>query len=786
MHSFPIDKIKNEILDSLESFDFLLIESTPGSGKTTRVPLFLREIFHNKILILEPRKLAASLASKFVAESIGENVGESVGHIFRFENKTSAKTKIIYLTEGTFIRIMNDNPTLDGVDVVILDEFHERHHQTDTALAYLLKLKEKRESLKIVIMSATIDLSELEKLLGPRSKVIKLDERKFQLEIKYLPNNTLVLKESLEKKVLNAINEVSHIKGNYLVFLAGMAEIKRCEEMLKKHFDADIIVLHSEVRGLSFDSTFYQYEKKRFILSTNIAESSVTIPGVTVVIDAGFHKQSRVNPVSRLPIVETRKISQSSAIQRANRAARESNGLAYRLYSEMDYQSRSKFDQPEILRIDLSEFYLTTLGLFDCSIENLKFLNPLDKKEIELSAQHLRDIEFIAKNNLTEMGNLAVKTPFPPRISRILFEAQKYSNETFNLVSQYMAQLIEPRNMNHCLTNILKFFSCLNKEAKNEEIEKIILFGFVDQIARYKNGKFFHRNGEVFQIDETLKETMDTQHDLWILLDLGNNQYISRALPIEVDWLYDLPVFPFEENIIVDYDPVKNKILEQSNLKIGSIVLEESKKIQLSLNDQSREAMLKNLLPLMQTQKETSQYFQRLYFLEKYVSRSVDDFKIHDWLGTQLDFILMKDFGSKEKMTESLIEDLSQEIFREVNVDGTFQLERDLPLFLQLHDKRSVAITYDKVNGIHVESYLQDFFGLESTPKILQGKEKLTIHLLGPHKRALQITQDLNSFWSNTYKTMVSELKREYPRHYWPDTPAKAKPILLLRNVPQK
>ena len=783
MASFPIDKIKNEILSSLESFDFLLIESTPGSGKTTRIPLFLRELFKNKILILEPRKLAASLASTFVAESIGESVGESVGHIFRFENRTSAKTKIIYLTEGTFIRMLNDNPTLDDVDVVVLDEFHERHHQTDTALAYLLKLKKKRDSLKIIIMSATIDLSDLENFLGARSKIIKLDERKYQLEIKYLPNNTLVLKESLENKVLNAVNEVINIKGNILIFLSGMKEIKLCEEMLRRNFDADIIVLHSEVKGLKFDSSFYQFEKKRFILSTNIAESSVTIPGVTIVIDSGFHKQSRVNPVSRLSIVETKKISQSSAIQRANRAARDSDGLAFRLYSEMDYQTRLKFDRPEILRIDLSELYLNTLGMFNCSINALYFLNQLDKKEIDQSAQHLHDIEFIAKNALTKMGTYAAKTPFPPRISRVLIEAQKFNIETFNEVAYFVARLIEPKNFNHCLANIFKYFSCLNKDAKKEELEKIILFGFVDQVARYKNGKFFHRNGEIFQVDESLKETMDTQHDLWILLDLGNNQFVTRALPIEMDWLYDLPVFPFEENTIVEYDFLKNKIVEQNILKIGSIIIEDHKKYQHNLNDLSKQAMMKILYPIIDSQKEISQHFQRLYVLEKYVIKKIEEFNVREWLWAQFDFLLMKKFDSKEQMISILIEELSQEIFQSLNDGGAFHLDRDLPLFLQLHDKRSVSITYDKVNGIYVESYLQDFFGLESTPKILQGKEKLTIHLLGPHKRALQVTKDLNSFWSNIYKSMIAELKREYPRHYWPDIPEKAKPILLLRNV---
>ena len=375
---FPIDSLKNEILQSISCKDFLIIKSTPGSGKTTRVPLFLREIFKNKIYILEPRKLAAKLASQYVAKGLGELPGQTVGHIFKYENSTTTNTQIIFLTEGTFLRILANDPELSDCDVVILDEFHERHYYTDVALSFLLKVKEKNKKLKIIIMSATINLSELDVLLGDRANTIILNENKYDLKIEYLRNDTLILKEPMERKVFNALLLSEKTPGHVLIFLPGMFEIKKCEELISNNFKYEVVILHGEMGGVDISDEYYNLNNKKIILSTNIAESSVTIPGVRTVIDTGFHKISRLNPITRLPIVELKKISQSSAIQRANRSSREAEGKAYRLYSEFDYQSRAQFDTPEINRTDLSELILTAADIFNSKITDLTFLSPLE------------------------------------------------------------------------------------------------------------------------------------------------------------------------------------------------------------------------------------------------------------------------------------------------------------------------------------------------------------------------------------------------------------------------
>lgn len=777
MQSFPIDQLKNQILEALESVDFLVIKSTPGSGKTTRVPLFLREKFSKKIYILEPRKLAAKLASGFVAKSIGEISGKSVGHIFKYEKMVSDNTQIIFLTEGTFLRILASDSKLSDCDVVILDEFHERHYYTDVALSYLLKIKESNKNLKIIIMSATIDLKELDRLLGDRSKTIELNERKHHLSIEHLPNDTLVLKEPLERKVFKAVAENIQNTGHILIFLPGMFEIRRCEEMLMGKFNSEIIILHGELSGVNIDESFEDLNNKKIILSTNIAESSVTIPGVRTVIDSGLHKMSRLNPVTRLSTVELKKISQSSAIQRANRASREADGKAIRLYAELDYQSRDQFDIPEINRVDLSELMISTADIFNSDINQFQFLAPLVPLEVEKSRKYLEQIGLFENGRPTNVAKQLARFPFHPRISKILEEAHKADEHSMNAAINYLAELVEPKSPTR-FKHLARSFFATKKNGQTIELEKLMLFGYVDQIAKLKGHQLTHINGETYALSPKVSDQIDPNHTLWIILDLDNRNQVTRLLPIEEEWLYDLPFFPIEENEEIDFDVSSFKLIVERVTKIGAITLSRDKASTTQLSEETINVVTKKLNPLFQ-QKLNENAFQRLTVLEKYSSKKIADFNFTNWFSGQVLFLLNDRSYSLDVILNSYV----KELFDFLDEGNEFDLEKDLPLFLQLHDKRKVEIHYDAQNGIYCESYIQDFYGLSQVPSILKGKEKIKIHLLGPHKRALQVTMDILSFWNKTYKELYGELKRDYPRHYWPISPQTAEPILLLKNV---
>lgn len=777
MKSFPIDSIKNEILSALERTDFLIIKSTPGSGKTTRVPLFLREKFKKKIYILEPRRIAAKLASQYVAQGLGEVPGATVGHIFKYEHLANEKTQIIFLTEGTFLRILASDPELHDCDVVILDEFHERHYYTDVALSYLLKIKETNKKLKIIIMSATIDLKELDLLLSEKALTIELNESRHDLKIEYLPNDTLVLKEPLERKIYNALLKAVLKPGHILIFLPGMYEILRAEEIIKNNFNFDIVILHGEVGGVEIDDSFYDLSRRRIILSTNIAESSVTIPGVRTVIDSGLHKINKLNPVTRLSSIELRKTSQSSGVQRASRSSREDDGYAYRLYSEFDFLSRDKFDVPEINRVDLSELIITSADIFNLNIESFTFLASLKNNEVDKSKKYLEQIGLFENGIPTALSRRLSRFPFHPRISKILDEASKGNEITFNDAVSYLADLVEPKSPSRFKNLARKFFSA-RSDGAHIELEKIILFGYIDQLAKLKGNQLVHMNGEVYSLSPRISSEIDPKHALWVILDLDNRNQVTKLLAIEEEWLYDLPAFPIEEEEKIDFDVDSLKLSVERLSKVGAIVLSKEKIPVTQMSAAALEFVSKKLLPIFKNLLETNT-FKRLYILEKYTDNKIHDFPINEWFKIQVAYLLQ----DKQYGMNTILNAYVTEVFNYLNQSQTFNLEVDLPLFLQLNDKRKVPIDYDQTNGIHCQSYIQDFYGLSNVPSILGGKEKIKIHLIGPHKRALQVTQDLLSFWDKAYKELCGELKRDYPRHYWPLEPLTAKPILLLKNV---
>lgn len=777
MQTFPIDLLKEKIKDALIAKDFLIVKSTPGSGKTTRVPVFLKEIFAKKIYVLEPRKLAAKLASFYVASSLGEKTGESVGHVFKYERVASESTQVLFITEGTFLRFLSQDPYLENCDVVILDEFHERHYQTDVALSFLLKIKEKNSKLKIIIMSATIDLVELQSLLGEKVETLELNERRFDLSLEYLPNDTLLLKEPLERKVFSAFKTIEKREGHVLIFLPGMYEINLCADLFTKT-DYDIVLLHGELSGVTIDESFNDLKRKKVILSTNIAESSVTIPGVRTVIDSGLHRTSRLNPITRLPLVELKKISQSSAIQRANRASREDHGLAIRLYSELDFQSRPMFDSPEINRTDLSELILSSLLLYKVDIDSLNFVTPLNQLERKNSKTYLEQIGLLNNSELTTAGTRIARTPFHPRIAKILDVASTYNTSTFQQVANQLGRIVEPKRLDRFMSLAMKNFKVSN--AGDGEIEKCFLSGFIDQIAKIKNkDHLIHMNGETYVIADSIADTIDPRHSLWIILNVDNRNRVTNIMPIEEEWLFDLPHFPIEEEDDVDFDPHTFKMKHERISRIGAIVLSREKITSGVTSKDSEDVILKKLMSLM-SDKCKEEQFLRLEFFEQFTVKKIADYPTKEWLRAQLPFLMNGgDYGWPQ-----LMESYVQEVFAYLNEEGHFNLEMDLPLQLTLHDKRKVPLHYDLSNGVHCQSYIQDFFGLNNVPVVLKGKEKVKIHLLGPHKRPLQVTQDLPSFWNKTYKELYNELKRDYPRHYWPLEPQKAKPILLLKNVP--
>ncbi|QQR81762.1 MAG: ATP-dependent RNA helicase [Deltaproteobacteria bacterium] len=425
--SLPIDSLLPQITEHLTEKSNLILQASPGSGKTTRVPPALLKMIPEgkEIWVLVPRRLAAKAAARRMAEELGENVGETVGYQFRFETVTSAKTQIRLMTEGLFPKLLRQDPQLKKVGAVILDEFHERHLHTDTALGLLKNIQNKnRPDLKIIVMSATIETEKLAQYLS--SSVITLESPIYPLEISYLPHIPQGRLDDLVFQTLQTIQK-KNLAGDVLVFLPGFADIRRCEKKLIGQFqNTKILSLYGDLSKEEQDLVFQKISERKIILSTNIAESSLTIPGVSIVIDSGWHRQASFSHWSGIPSLKTRPISQASAIQRAGRAARMGPGVCFRLYTRSDFEGRTPFEKPEILRADLSQMILELKSLHNFPLD--WFENP-PAQHVQTSLNLLCQLGAVDSDlltsSLTKEGSEMADLPLHPRLSRMLLEAKK-------------------------------------------------------------------------------------------------------------------------------------------------------------------------------------------------------------------------------------------------------------------------------------------------------------------------------------------------------------------------
>ncbi len=439
----PIDELIPSIIENLKSSNSLILQATPGAGKTTRVPPAIKELFKGKILVLEPRRIATRLSAERVAEELNEKCGETIGYQVRFDKIESKKTKIKYITEGIFSRLILSDPKLSEISCVIIDEFHERHIHTDLALMLVKLLQESiRPDLKLIVMSATLETKNLQEYL-PDAKVFLSEGKAFSVSIEYLKSDET--KKQLHFQVYTAVEDLLKnplCPGHILVFLPGSQEIRRCSEAIKNLIDkynCEVYQLKADLPIQEQKKIFSYSIKRKIILSTNVAETSITIDGVTGVVDSGLAKIAGHASWSGLPTLDTLLISQSSCIQRAGRAGRTSAGVAKRLYTQLDFNMRSPFQKPEIQRVDLSQTLLE-LKILENKLRSIFKPNDLTNKNeeffpwfdepsqnmVQSSSSLLRYIEaFDTNNKLTDIGIQISKYPLHPRLGRVLLEAKR-------------------------------------------------------------------------------------------------------------------------------------------------------------------------------------------------------------------------------------------------------------------------------------------------------------------------------------------------------------------------
>jgi ATP-dependent helicase HrpB len=758
----PIDPYLPAIIKEHLEHPLIFIQASPGSGKTTRVPWEIFSKTNRKTIILIPRKLPTKLAAERVALENNSNIGEEIGYKFRFESKISHKTKFIFMTEGTFVQMLNDIAFRDELETVILDEFHERNLETDFAFALLKNLQENNEKIKIIIMSATLDMNLLGK--HPQFKFINVETKFYDVKIHYLENTPSALNTPPHLHILKFLKQYYKNDGNVLIFCPGMKEILDLKEKLKNIYP-NISTLHSE----KIDQDCINGKTEGIIISTNITESSVTIPNLRVVIDSGIQRTLSYSPWSGLSILEDQKTSQASSIQRAARAGRTQDGYCLRLFSEFDFNQRSKAKTPDVETSDLTEIFLKTKILKI----NPSWPTPPRKTNWENAKKLLQLLGAIDEDeNPTTLGVELNKIPFHPRIGICILLAKKYSQKTQKKIVKFITELLNLEKDPRQLHTLNSYFDFTNNKP-DCEFEKIILSGFIDQISKYrkKQNDFIHFSGEIIK---SKKEYDLKDNELVIILEVSKNKVAQKILPVTEDWLYDITPFPLEEETSYEFN--NDKFKELKTIRVGRIALyEEEKNLKLTeavkidhLKDTAVNRIKKEITSILE-----SSTFERIQFglLESQTLNlgEISNKKIETFL------------ENLEDLNQKSIEDfLFYEISQIVDLNN---LARNFPEKITLQNSKTLNIKYHKSGIPKIECQIQDLYGVDDTPYINQGKLRLNLVILGPHKRPLQITNDLKGFWDKTYPGISKELEREYPRHYWSKTPKTDLPIFLKRQL---
>jgi ATP-dependent helicase HrpB len=761
LHQFrlPIDDLLPAIAASLRESPNLVIEAPPGAGKTTRVPPRLLSLVPGHVLVLEPRRIATRMAARRVAQERGERLGETIGYQVRFEEVAGARTRLRFLTEGILTRRLISDPKLAGVDAVVLDEFHERHLESDLALALLRRLQTTvRPDLRIVVMSATLAAGPIAQYLGG-CPILRSEGRLFDLSITHQPYSAL----PLEKQAAAAIESFLHQErsGDILVFLPGAAEIRRtareCQSLMGKH-NLLVLPLHGDLTPAEQDRAVSPAGQRKVILSTNVAESSITIEGVTAVIDSGLARIARDSPWTGLPTLEIGRVSKASATQRAGRAARTAPGRVIRLYTLEDFERRADHDAPEITRRELSELCLSLRAMGIADTQTLQWLDPPPAAAVS-RAEDLLERLGISRERASAMS----RYPLHPRLATLVLEAvERGAGEEGCAVAGLLSS--------GARTNTCDLLQLLDSEWDPRTRQHI------DQIRRIvKSPRQDQHSADALPLsvlaafpDRVARRTKDNQADFLVAVDIEDRT--EHALPlvrmycaIEPEWLIDLFPDRIRERSGVEWNRAAERVDAASALVYDELVIQETRSGAPD-PDQAAALLAKHALELGVARfvdvEQLDEFLARVSFASEHgaVPKIDVEFAFRELcLGR-------KSFAELRSAAPSMIAMLEQR--------ANPKLLNDIaPTRMRLPSGRQAQIHYENGKPPWVASRLQDFFGLRETPRIANGKVPLVVHLLAPSQRPVQTTSDLAGFWERLYPQVRRELSRRYPKHAWPENP---------------
>ncbi len=831
----PVEKNLPEIIEAVRRSSCVILKAAPGAGKTSLVPLhLLRDTIksNQKILMLEPRRLAARASAYRMADLIGEAVGETVGYRVRLDSKISSKTRIEVVTEGILTRRLQDDPELSSVGMIIFDEFHERSLQTDLGLALSLEVQEGlREDLKILLMSATLDSTGLSALLKD-APVIESKGRQFPVETRYVvqkPNRRL------EATVADTVTAaLAQDQGDILVFLPGAAEINRVQENLsplRNDKDIQILPLYGNL-GLKDQNRAIQPDprgRRKVVLSTDIAETSLTIDGVHVVIDAGLSRAPRFDPNSGMSRLKTGRVSKASAEQRRGRAGRLGPGICYRLWAEPLNHGLPEFTSPEIMVTDLSGLVLELAAWGAQNPDELTWMTRPPEGHMAQARDLLSMLGALdQEERITKLGKEMANLPLHPRlacmvlksremkaeflacsIAAILSERDFFSRDRENPNSNLLDRLNlltsqnnatdknQPRKNSFQLGRIAQIRDDLmrrigsrSKSMPTDLAGIVLAFAYPDRIGELREGSQIQYRLSGGRGARLLENDRLSSEPYIVVADLdGKDRDATIRLAAPVGFKELMSAFEHEIRISdrVYWEEKKQRVLAVTEKKLGALVLEQKKLSNPDPKDVARN-MIDTLrdkgLNILPWDDDSLAFVSRVRFACHHNrSENWPDFSesalldgLDQWLGPYLPGVTGLSDIKTLNLTVILEANLTHSQLKELN--------RLAPAFIKVPSGSHVRLDYSDPEIPVLAVRLQEVFGLQDVPKLAEGRVPVSIHLLSPARRPVQITSDLAGFWRTSYHEVKKEMKGRYPKHYWPDDPLQAEPT--RRAKPRK
>lgn len=827
----PIDAVLAELVASLGAQPSVVLQAPAGAGKTTRVPPAILDAGlagEEQIVVLQPRRLAARAAAARMASERGGRLGDEIGYQVRFERQASAQTRILAVTDGVFVRRLSEDPFLEGVGVVVFDEFHERSIHTDLALAMVRRVQlELRPELRLVIMSATLDPAPIAAWLGG-CPMVRSAGRTYPVEIRYLPHSPQGPVAPLVARGIESV--LGDAQGDVLAFLPGVGEIHQTERELLAAGNLGTAVIRRLYGDLPLAEQQLVLEpgtQRKIVLATNVAETSLTIEGVTAVVDSGWARVLRLDPALGLDRLEMTRISRASADQRAGRAGRTARGICLRLWSEREQTGLRDFEMPEIARVDLAGPVLELLAWGERDISRFGWFEQPSANALAQALHLLRRLGAYTDRGISELGRQMVRLPVHPRLARALIEGQALGQgsrvalaaallsdrdpfrqtrhqesdhtsesdvldriaalEAFERSGQRRSDVGEidaaaVRGVLRARTQLVRLLATTSSrseqraESADDAVLRSLFVAFADRLARRRetgSPRAVMVGGRGVRLSPA---SAVRDASLFVCVDLGetgkSESLVRQASAVQREWLSDGDL---RVTIDVEFCHQRERVVAIRRTRLEDLVLEEAMTSLPSDVDPApllAEAASEQLEKTLKLDDEATSFLARLDFLRQAMPELELPILGDDPLRALLPWLCVGRQSFEELRRASALPALKAML----TPAQLAAVDREAPERLRVPSGRVLPLEYEGGRPPRLAVKIQEMFGLGETPRVAGGRIPVLLHLLAPNMRPQQVTSDLASFWKNGYPVVRKELRRRYAKHPWPEDPLSAEP----------